>query len=128
MKHILTVLLIVISPMAWGVDITTESQVKVGKMENGNFFMKATPFDQTYKFNERFTTQLQLGVEFTAPRSNKRAMNHYANTILVRNELTIKEVIVGLEFNWSNAIEGASNEASAFDDTYQSLYVKVVFK
>lgn len=125
MKQILIALLILATPMA-ALQIHTESEFKVGKMENGNFFVGLTPFNQTYMFNKIFSTQVKLGVGFTAPRANKAAMNHYMNSILVRNELKFGNIILGMEFNWGNIISGAANPVSVFDQTYQAIYTKVV--
>ncbi len=131
MKKLLLILLLTISSLSVfahsEMHVDTRPEFKVGKMENGAFFMELTPFNQMYTFNKRFRTNFKMGVGFTAPRENKRAMNHYVNTILVRNELVLNHVILFAEFNWGNYIEGWLDPSSYFSGTYQAIGFNLEF-
>jgi hypothetical protein len=127
MKYLLIALIALSVPLSAqsGLTITTSPEFKVGKMENGNFFMEATPLRQTYAFGNNFRTKIKASVGFTAPRESKSAMNHYMNSFLVRSEIVLGMVVMFAEFNWGSIIEGAANEASYFDGTYQAIGVSL---
>lgn len=127
MKYLLIVLIALFVQVGAQADlrITTSPEFKVGKMENGNFFMEATPLRQVYSFGDNFRTTIKASVGFTAPRENKSAMNHYMNSFLVKSEIVLGMFVMFAEFNWGKMIEGASSSVSYFDGTYQAIGVSL---
>lgn len=96
--------------------ILLKSSLKIGKEENGNYFMDAIVLDVTYKPIKYITVEGFAGVGFTAPREGKfTKQNHYVNQIYVKTKYSpFGGLGYFIEANFSSPISGNNYDVTHF--------------
>lgn len=126
-KYVLTIILMIMTTMpTLAVNVTNSPGMIYGKMENGPSFMLAEPLNVKIEHSDQYSTVIKAGVGFTAARAGG-SMNHHSNRLMVRNEFKIGDVVAYSEFNWFSDIEGATNDVSYFQGTYQAVGFRFEF-
>ena len=104
--------------------ISINPKLKLGKHENGNYFMDFIPAKFYWHANPFFSFSGEASVGFTAPRAGSAfAHNHYANRLLVRATYRpFGKLGVFAEANFSNLIDGNNSPVTYFrTGNYQAI-------
>jgi len=99
---------------------------KLGKYENGNYFLDAKFMGFNYQVNRYFSFSGEAAVGFTANRNDSPGnLNHYMNRLTVRTTYRpVGRVGVFAEANFSNLIQGANSPVTYFQTgNYQAVGV-----
>ena len=106
--------------------IRVNPKLKLGKVENGNYFVELTPAKFNWRINSVFSVAGGASIGFTAPRSDFKSLNHYSNRLTVRATYRpLEKLGYFIEANFANKIAGASNPVNYFHtDTYQAVGVE----
>lgn len=99
---------------------------KLGKYENGNYFLDAKFMGFNYQVNKYFSFSGDAAVGFTANRNDSPGnLNHYMNRLTVRTTYRpVGRVGVFAEANFSNLISGNSSPVTYFQTgNYQAVGV-----
>ena len=105
--------------------ISINPKLKLGKFENGNYFLEFLPAKFNWHVNEFFSVAGGASVGFTGPRGSFGGFNHYMNRLTVRSTYRpFKGLGIFAEANFSNIIDGANNPVTYFrTGNYQAIGV-----
>lgn len=106
--------------------IQVHPQLKLGKYENGNYFMDARFMELHYDFTEQFSFSGSASVGFTAERnSGILNQNHYTNIINIKSifrPFKNGAIEFFVESNFSNLVEGNNSSVDYFrTGNYQAV-------
>ena len=109
--------------------INFNPKVKLGKYENGNYFLDAVFAKANYRVNDYLSFSGGASVGFTAPRGGFGRFNHYMNRVNVRSTYRpFRRVGFFAEANFSNIIDGANAPVDYFSTgNYQAIGMEIDF-
>jgi len=102
--------------------------IKLGKYENGNYFLDFVPAKVYWKVNDKVSFYGEASVGFTAPRSGRFFnMNHYTNRLTFKTTYRpYGDLGFFVEANFSNIIPGSSDDVTYFrTGNYQAIGVEI---
>ena len=107
--------------------ISINPKLKLGKFENGNYFMDFVPAKFNWHVNPWFSFSGGASVGFTAPRNaGLGSLNHYMNRLTVRATYRpLGRLGLFAEANFSNLIDGNNSPVTYFrTGNYQAIGVE----
>lgn len=110
--------------------IKIKSSAKLGKQENGNYFMDINFLEVDYSPFKYLSINGNAKVGFTAPRGGSwSAQNHYVNSLNVRTVYKpLGRIGYFVEANFSKRIPGNDKDVSYFiTDNYQAVGIEIEF-